>query len=792
MKYKLPAFIAAVIFGCLLFLPEAPAKPVKSDELADKVRTAIEKGIRYLRGQQLADGSWEVDAISPTFSCGWTSLALLALLNCGVSPDDKMMQRGLKFLRNQEPSFTYVRALQTMVFVEAGQGVDKERIQKNVDWLIENRVKENGKLLGWTYTSARRLPDNSNTQYALLGLHAGHLAGARIPRAIWKEIQDFYLDTQLANGGFGYNRGNAMSYLTMDTAGLCGMIISGLELNSAREKDLKNGTFENCGEYKENEKLHKTLNLIGERFTVNLQSRVYYNLYGIERTGRLSGLRFLGAHDWYREGSKFLVRQQAAGGQWPSQDRQFDQWPLINTSFALLFLSKGRTPVLISKMVHGDLNNRYRADADWNNDRNDAKHLTEFVSKELFKRQPLAWQIFDGNRGFEGREENNDADKLTGLTAELLQSPIVYFNGHKAPKFRGQEIDLLTKYVDNGGFILAEACCGRAEFDTGFRQLAKKLFPDNDLEELDANHPVWTAFYKVPAGKPFKLMGVKRGCKTVLIYSPQDLSCYWESNKIDNPDPKYQLAFRLGANIVAYATGLELPDVRLKKQKVVEAKTGEAPRNAIRPAQLKYGPDWQPAPKAMSNLMDFMEEDAGLNVDRDTEPVPPDSADIVQYKFLYMHGSKKFAFQEEELKHLRFDLKTGGTLLADACCGSKDFDTSFRAFMKQLFPNNTLEPIPVEKERLFSAELNGEKIDDSNIRCRIKRPEGKQDRGEAGYRNMAPALEGIKIGNRWVVIYSRYDIGCALEKRPSTDCLGYDHKSALKLGRAAVLYALKR
>jgi len=42
------------------------------------------------------------------------------------------------------------------------------------------------------------------------------------------------------------------------------------------------------------------------------------------------------------------------------------------------------------------------------------------------------------------------------------------------------------------------------------------------------------------------------------------------------------------------------------------------------------------------------------------------------------------------------------------------------------------------------------------------------------------------------VIYSKYDLGCALEaKHPSPDCLGHDHESALRLASAAVLYALK-
>ena len=44
---------------------------------------------------------------------------------------------------------------------------------------------------------------------------------------------------------------------------------------------------------------------------------------------------------------------------------------------------------------------------------------------------------------------------------------------------------------------------------------------------------------------------------------------------------------------------------------------------------------------------------------------------------------------------------------------------------------------------------------------------------------LAPALEGIKYNGRWVVIYSKYDLGCALEHTTSSDCLGHDYASAL-------------
>jgi hypothetical protein len=98
-----------------------------------------------------------------------------------------------------------------------------------------------------------------------------------------------------------------------------------------------------------------------------------------------------------------------------------------------------------------------------------------------------------------------------------------------------------------------------------------------------------------------------------------------------------------------------------------------------------------------------------------------------------------------------------------------------------------LEPIPLNDE-LYSKELNGQEI--KTVRCRRAAPDGR--RVEPEYRSVPPALEGVKYGGRWVVIYSRYDIGCALERHQSSDCLGHDYASAARLGKAAVLYALKR
>jgi hypothetical protein len=577
----------------------------------------------------------------------------------------------------------------------------------------------------------------------------------------------------------------------MTTAGLCGLLIAGMDLNQRRET-FKGGQWENCGQYEENQAIAQALEWLGVRFpsvqNLDVQPHLYYALYGFERAGRLTGLRFLGEHDWYRVGCEYLVARQNVDGSWVGRNFD-DSWPIISTSFGLLFLSKGRTPILISKLTHEgrDLKNsrRFPVDApvnNWNNDRNDARHLVEFASRELFKRQPMGWQIFNTRQA--------NIDKPDELIAELLQSPVVYITGHWHPEFLGQEKGekgILRRYVENGGFILAEACCGRPEFDKGFRELMSELFPDTPLQPLPPEHPIWTASGKfaVPPNRPFPLEGIQMGCKTVVVYSPKDLSCSWESNQYDQGDT--QAAFRLGANIIAYATGLEPPRPRLTPMEVLadEAVPRKLPRGYLKPAQLRHDGDWQPAPRAMPILMRHLRDQSRLDVSLQSEVVRPDRPEVNDFKFLYIHGRSEFHFPKDKLGDLRFNLENGGLLFADATCGSRAFDKAFRELVADLWPERKLERIPLDDD-LFGKELNGREI--KNVRCR-RETNGRRD---LEFREGEPFLEGVKINNRWVVIYSKYDIGCALEKTRSPDCLAHDFESALRLGSAVVMYALKR
>src|SRR5438876_696579 len=110
-----------VLLTSLAVLPAvvpAAGQPAKTEPLVDQVRTAIDNGVRYLKKEERGRGEWETGLYAIPKPGGSTALALLALLNCGVKPDDPLIQRGLEYLRKVEPHDVYVVGLQTMVFAE--------------------------------------------------------------------------------------------------------------------------------------------------------------------------------------------------------------------------------------------------------------------------------------------------------------------------------------------------------------------------------------------------------------------------------------------------------------------------------------------------------------------------------------------------------------------------------------------------------------------------------------------------------------------------------------------------
>lgn len=255
----------------------------------------------------------------------------------------------------------------------------------------------------------------------------------------------------------------------------------------------------------------------------------YYYMYALERVGVLTGRRTLGGHDWYREGAAQLVQRQRGDGSWGGS--------VTDTCFGLLFLGKGGAPLAVNKL-------KWRGD--WDNDPHDMANLTKFYSKVT--KTPVGWEVVD----------------IDAPLADWLRAPMLYFNGHRSPnsKFTDEDVRKLRNFMDQGGFVFAEACCGRAAFDSGFRALAKRLYPEDELVKLEADHPIYTMRYKLTTNPP-ELWGLNAGCRVSLIYSAHDLSCQWEMEHWDTT------AFRMGVNLISYATGDE--PLRGKLDKVIIA-----------------------------------------------------------------------------------------------------------------------------------------------------------------------------------------------------------------------------
>jgi hypothetical protein len=149
-----------------------------------------------------------------------------------------------------------------------------------------------------------------------------------------------------------------------------------------------------------------------------------------------------------------------------------------------------------------------------------------------------------------------------------------------------------------------------------------------------------------------------------------------------------------------------------------------------------------------------------------------------------MHGRKNFAFTQEERDGLKRYLDNGGLLFADACCGSTQFDQSFRSTIEKMY-GRPLELIPPTHE-LYQMPLG------HDIRVVQRRiPTTDQNNALAVQESIGPPLlEGLEVDGRFVVIYSKYDLSCALEQQNVLSCAGYSRADALKIAMNMVLYAL--
>jgi RNA polymerase sigma factor (sigma-70 family) len=317
----------------LVQAPPAKAKPAE-DPMVAKIAEAQKKGIDYVKGEQKEREkgiwNWENDTLTLLQPGGTSCLAMLALLDSGLKVDDEVVARGLKYIRDLKAQHTYVVSLQTQVLCKANQKADAALIKRNVKWLEDAANWKDGKLIGWSYTGAGGdRGDNSNSRYAIAGLHAAHKAGFKVAKTrFWEEVRDLYVQTQKANGGWGYVSYSPQATHTMTGSGLLCLTLA----KDALGKD---------------DKASEKATVLGfawiaEEFRLKEPQHTFYNLDVIASLGRASERKDFGTkdkkHDWYRDGSEWLLKSQKPGGQW-RDNGAIDNFPVVSTAFALRFLA---------------------------------------------------------------------------------------------------------------------------------------------------------------------------------------------------------------------------------------------------------------------------------------------------------------------------------------------------------------------------------------------------------------------------------------------------------------------
>ncbi len=180
--------------------------------------------------------------------------------------------------------------------------------------------------------------DNSNSQYAALGLRACHDAGIVFPTEVVERARDWWIGCQISEGtagGWSYSKGADKTASGAMTAGAVGSMVI---YDYMRGSDWKKDPVVQAG-----------INWLAAHFTVteNLQSTYgparfhYYYLYALERAAIFLGAEQFGRHAWYAEGSKIILDAQKNDGSW-LVGTDHATW---DTCFAVLFLRRATRPL---------------------------------------------------------------------------------------------------------------------------------------------------------------------------------------------------------------------------------------------------------------------------------------------------------------------------------------------------------------------------------------------------------------------------------------------------------------
>ncbi|HEV7298791.1 MAG TPA: prenyltransferase/squalene oxidase repeat-containing protein, partial [Tepidisphaeraceae bacterium] len=354
-----------------------------------EVDASLEKAKAYLYSVQSPDGTWEA-AAAPTdpkraqsalggqFS-GATALNVYALLSAGEKASNPKLERAIEFLKKTDTLGTYALGLRCQVWLMLPQTPEvKSRMQKDVQVLLRTpRTQGNAQgMYDYTFDKGNAY-SHSRAQYAVLGIWAAERAGQRIPEGYWPVTERAWIRNQDPNGGWTYMHPSDTKYSTtpgMTAAGVATLFIT-QDYVHANAGALCRGNVDSPAITKGMEWMAANMDKVATDKSYD-RDFPYPTLYAVERIGVAAGVKYIGGVDWYQKGADWLLKKQGKSGSWSGTGIGTGA-PHQNTAFAMLFLARGRAPLVMNKL---DYSTDPAKPAAWNQRPRDVANVVRWIS----------------------------------------------------------------------------------------------------------------------------------------------------------------------------------------------------------------------------------------------------------------------------------------------------------------------------------------------------------------------------------------------------------------------------
>jgi hypothetical protein len=153
---------------------------------------------------------------------------------------------------------------------------------------------------------------------------------------------------------------------------------------------------------------------------------------------------------------------------------------------------------------------------------------------------------------------------------------------------------------------------------------------------------------------------------------------------------------------------------------------------------------WLNVTDDVRNLLQWTNNQLGIRYRHFESTWKSFSYDPTEIPIVYLTGHEPLpVLSEEQRDKLRRYVYDGGTIFANACCGSKEFTESFRREIAAVFPKRELAPLSTD-DPVFTAYYDVRKV--------------QYQFGTTDRKVNVPYLEGMNIGCRTAVFFSPIDL----------------------------------